>query len=72
MSSLLSEDEKKSRRLLRKARRLKKKQNIKLLAENHALREKELNLNSQSNYEFEDDLIKEEENEVNFLYSVTR
>ena len=42
---------------------------MKLLAENHALREKELNFNSQSNYEFEDDLIKEEENEVNFIFS---
>lgn len=64
VNTLLTQDEKQSRKFLRKVRKIKKTQNLKFIAENNQLRTNELiskfRVNNCSE-SFEDDPIKEEE-----------
>ena len=65
-NSILSQDEKKSRKFLRKVKKVKKAQNLKLFAENNEIRMNEQIASFRVNNcsEFEEDPIKEEEYEV--------
>ena len=60
----LSDGEKKERKLLKEAKKIKKEQNIKLTAEMNALRENEINSIVNDDCDFDDDLSYKEENEV--------
>ena len=66
IDSLLTEDEKQNQKFLRKVKKIKKNQNLQLLAENNEHRTNELISNFRINNcsEFEDDLVKEDEYEV--------
>ena len=70
MDSLLTEEEKRNRKFLRKVKKIKKNQNLKSIAENNELRGNEIISKFRINNcdEFEDDLIKEEEYEVYIIF----